>query len=165
MSTMWTNIATSRRHGQTREGMSERNPSAMGRTDGQKPHRRLGHRTSRHNMTKPPGAQARVKRGGCARKVHILIRGELLSRRPDTTTCGHGSRTEARRESPRIATEPYRYAPGSAYGGNRVRDRTAVSRRRGVSRIYSPGNQAALVRHCSRGAPDITPSDSAAGEV
>jgi len=41
---------------------------------------------------------------------------------------GHGSRTEARSESAGIATEPYRYAPGSASGGNPVRDRPAVSR-------------------------------------
>ena len=53
MPTLWVNITTSRRQGQTREGMSEGSPSAKVRADGQKSHRRLGPRASQHKMTKP----------------------------------------------------------------------------------------------------------------
>jgi hypothetical protein len=44
---------TSRRQGQTREGMSKGSPSAKVRADEQKPHRRLSPRASQHKMTKP----------------------------------------------------------------------------------------------------------------
>jgi len=53
MSYCRTNITTSRRQGQSREGLSEGSPSAKGRADGQKPHRRLSLRASQHKMTKP----------------------------------------------------------------------------------------------------------------
>jgi hypothetical protein len=53
MSTLWTMITTSRRQGQTREGMSGGSPSAKGRADEQKPHRRLSPRASQPQMTKP----------------------------------------------------------------------------------------------------------------
>ena len=55
MSTMWTTITTSRRQGQSREGLSEGSPSAKVRADGQKSHRRLSLRASQHQMTKPTG--------------------------------------------------------------------------------------------------------------
>ena len=48
-----TEITTSRRQGQFREGLSEGSPSAKVRADGQKPHRRLSPRASQHKMTKP----------------------------------------------------------------------------------------------------------------
>ena len=53
MPTMWVNRTTSRRQGQTREGMSRGSPSAKVRADGQKSHRRLSPRASQHKMTKP----------------------------------------------------------------------------------------------------------------
>jgi len=99
-STMWTNITTSRRQGQTREGMSEGSPSANVRADGQKPHRRPGPRASQHNVTKPVRCAGQGKCGGCARKVHVLIRGELFGRRPSVAT-GVGLRPGAKApESP-----------------------------------------------------------------
>ena len=49
----WANTTTSRRQGQTHEGMSEGSPSAKVRADGQKPHRRLSPWASQHPMTKP----------------------------------------------------------------------------------------------------------------
>ncbi len=55
MSTMWTNITTSRRQGQVREGLSEGSPSAKVRADEQKSHRRLSLRASQHKMMKPTG--------------------------------------------------------------------------------------------------------------
>ena len=48
-----TEITTSRRQGQTREGMSGGSPSAKVRADGQKSHRRPSPRASQHKMTKP----------------------------------------------------------------------------------------------------------------
>ncbi len=48
-----TTITTSRRQGQTREGMSGGSPSAKVRADGRKSHGRLSPRASRHEMTKP----------------------------------------------------------------------------------------------------------------
>jgi len=48
-----TTVTTSRRQGQTREGMSGGSPSAKVRADEQKSHRRLGPRASQHKMTKP----------------------------------------------------------------------------------------------------------------
>ena len=55
MSTLWTNMPTSRRQGQVREGWSEGSPSAKVRADGQKPHRRLNPWASQHKMAKPTG--------------------------------------------------------------------------------------------------------------
>ncbi len=48
-----TTVTTSRRQGQTREGMSGGSPSANVRADGQKSPRRPGPRASQHKMTKP----------------------------------------------------------------------------------------------------------------
>ena len=53
MSMIGQSITTSRRQGQTREGMSGGSPSAKVRADGQKPHRRPSPRASQHKMTKP----------------------------------------------------------------------------------------------------------------
>jgi hypothetical protein len=50
-----TDITTSRRQGQAREGLSEGSPSAKVRADEQKPHRRLSLRVSQHKVTKPSG--------------------------------------------------------------------------------------------------------------
>ena len=50
---IWTDVTTSRRQGQTREGMSGGSLSAKVRADGQKSHRRLGPRVSQHEVTKP----------------------------------------------------------------------------------------------------------------
>jgi hypothetical protein len=44
---------TSRRQGQSREGLSGGSPSAKVRADGQKSHRRLSPRASQHKVTKP----------------------------------------------------------------------------------------------------------------
>jgi hypothetical protein len=46
MAILWVTITTSRRQGQTREGMSGGSPSANVPADGQKPHRRLSPRAS-----------------------------------------------------------------------------------------------------------------------
>jgi hypothetical protein len=73
---------TSRRQGQLRSGLSGGNPSANVRADGQKPHRRLSPRASQHQMTKPARYRGEGKCGGCARKVHVLIRGDLFHERP-----------------------------------------------------------------------------------
>ncbi len=114
MSTMWTDITTSRRQGQTREGMSEGSPSANVRADGQKSHRRPGPRVSQHNMTKPIGCTGQGKCGGCARKVHVLIRGELSDMRSDVVT-GAGLRASAKAlELPPDPTATF----GSTFGGN-----------------------------------------------
>jgi len=53
MSTWWTDVTTSRRQGQIREGLSDGSPSAKVRADGQKSHRRLSPRASQHKMAKP----------------------------------------------------------------------------------------------------------------
>jgi ferredoxin len=74
-------ITTSRRQGQTREGMSEGSPSANVRADEQKPYRRLSLWASQHKMTKPTRCKGQGKCGGCARKVHVLIRGDLSHER------------------------------------------------------------------------------------
>ena len=70
-------VTTSRRQGQTREGMSGGSLSAKVRADEQKPHRRLGPRVSQPQMTKPFRCRGQGKCGDCASKVHVLIRGEL----------------------------------------------------------------------------------------
>jgi hypothetical protein len=44
---------TSRRQGQSREGLSGGSPSAKVRADGQKSHRRLSPWASQHKVTKP----------------------------------------------------------------------------------------------------------------
>ena len=114
MSTMWTNITTSRRQGQTREGMSEGSPSAKVRADEQKLHRRPGPRVSQHNMTKPIGYTVQGKCGGCAPKVHVLIRGELSDMRLGVAM-GAGLRPSVKAlESPPDPTTTF----GSAFGGN-----------------------------------------------
>jgi len=77
MSSLWTTITTSRRQGQSREGLSEGSLSAKVRADEQKSHRRLSPRASQHKMTKPVRCRGWGKCGGCARKVHVLIRGDL----------------------------------------------------------------------------------------
>jgi hypothetical protein len=106
MSTMWADITTSRRQGRVREDLSGGSPSAKVRADGQKSHRRPGPRVSQHNMTKPTGCTGQGKCGGCALKVHVLIRGELSDMR---SKGGYGSRTEGQGESAGIATGPYRH--------------------------------------------------------
>ena len=93
-------VTTSRRQGQSREGLSEGSPSANVRADGQKPHRRLSSRASQHNMTKPAGDTEQGKCGGCVRTVHVLIRGDLPDWRSLKTT-GAGLRPRGKRlESP-----------------------------------------------------------------
>ena len=51
------------------------------RADEQKSHRRLSPGVSQHNMTKPTGCKGQGKCGGCASKVHVLIRGDLSEER------------------------------------------------------------------------------------
>ena len=72
-----TNVTTSRRQGQTREGMSGGSPSAKVRADEQKSHRRPGPWASQHKMTKPIRCMGQGKCGGCAPKAYVLIRGDL----------------------------------------------------------------------------------------
>jgi hypothetical protein len=74
-------LTASRRQGQTREGLSEGSPSAKMRADGQKSHRRPSLWVSQHIMTKPTGYKGQGKCGGCASKVHVLIRGDLSDKR------------------------------------------------------------------------------------
>ncbi len=81
MSTMWADITTSRRQGQVREDLSGGSPSAKVRADGQKSHRRLSLWVSQHIMTKPTRCKGQGKCGGCASKVHVLIRGDLSDER------------------------------------------------------------------------------------
>ncbi len=95
MSGISTHVTTSRRRGQTREGMSEGSPSAKVRADGQKSHRRPSPRASQHKMTKLRRSGGQGKCGGCARKVHVLIRGDLPGMRPGRVT-GAGLRPTAK---------------------------------------------------------------------
>jgi ferredoxin len=67
---------TSRRQGQTREGMSGGSPSANVRADGQKSQRRLSPRASQHQVTKPARCRGSGQCGDCVLKVHALIRGD-----------------------------------------------------------------------------------------
>ncbi len=114
MSTVWADITTSRRQGQVREDLSGGSPSAKVRADGQKSHRRPGPRVSQHNMTKPTGCTGQGKCGGCALKVHVLIRGELSDMRSNGVT-GAGLRARAKAlESPPDPTA----TTDSAFGGN-----------------------------------------------
>jgi len=53
------------------------------RDDEQKPHIRLSLRASWHNTTKPTGLGGQGKCGVCARKVHVLIRGDLFTMRQE----------------------------------------------------------------------------------
>ena len=73
----WTMTTTSRRQGRSREGRSEGSPSAKVRADEQKSHRRLSPRASQHNMYEALRYTGQSKCGGCARIVHVLIRGDL----------------------------------------------------------------------------------------
>jgi hypothetical protein len=151
MSAKRTETTTSRRQGQTREGMSGGSPSANVRADGQKPHGRLGPRASQYPMTKPARCGGSGQCGGCARKVHILIRGDRSRRRsvppresnggpvrkwldkPSNPTGGcsrPGSRTAGQRERVGHPTGPDRDS-GRAPDGNVRRDGTEVSRRHG----------------------------------
>ena len=50
-------------------------------------------------MTKPTGVTGQGKCGGCVRKVHVLIRGDLHGMRPDVTT-GAGLRPGAKAPEP-----------------------------------------------------------------
>jgi hypothetical protein len=95
MPILWANITTSRRQGQTREGMSEGSPSAKVRADEQKSHRRPSLRVSQHMMTKPSGCGRSGKCGGGALKVHVLIRGDLSGMRPGQVM-GAGRRSTAK---------------------------------------------------------------------
>ena len=51
------------------------------RADEQKSHRRPSLWVSQHIMTKPTGYKGQGKCGGCASKVHVLIRGDLSDKR------------------------------------------------------------------------------------
>ncbi len=114
MSTMWADITTSRRQGQVREDLSGGSPSAKVRADGQKSHRRPGSRVSQHNMTKPIRCTGQGKCGGCALKVHVLIRGELSDMRSKVVT-GAGLRARAKA----LGSPPDPTATiDSAFGGN-----------------------------------------------
>ena len=50
------------------------------RADEQKLHRRPSLRASQHLMTKPSGCGGQGKCSGCARKAHVLTRGDLFVR-------------------------------------------------------------------------------------
>lgn len=63
---------TSRRQGQTREGMSEGSPSAKMRVDEQKSHRRPGLGASQHKVTKPVGTLDRVNAAIVHRRFTFL---------------------------------------------------------------------------------------------
>jgi hypothetical protein len=94
-----TERTTSRRQGQPREGLSGGSPSAKVRADGQKSHRRLNPRASQHKMTKPIRCRGQGKCGGCALKVHVLIRGGLPGLRSGLDT-GAGLRPAAKAAEP-----------------------------------------------------------------
>ncbi|OPY67327.1 MAG: hypothetical protein A4E63_02278 [Syntrophorhabdus sp. PtaU1.Bin050] len=82
--------STSRWQGRFREEWSEGSRMAHVRTDEQKSHRRLSLRASWHDTTKPLGFRRQGKCGGGARKVHVLIRGDLSSLRQGRYERNHG---------------------------------------------------------------------------
>lgn len=73
--------STSRRQGRFREEWSEGSPRQDVRADGQKSHREAQSpgELARHN--KIQGLRRQGKCGGCARTVHVLIRGDLSGMR------------------------------------------------------------------------------------
>ena len=95
----WTMTTTSRRQGRSREGRSGGSLSAKVRADEQKSHRRLSPRASQHNMYEALRYTGQSKCGGCARKVHVLIRGDLHGMRP-STAMGAGLRPGAKASDP-----------------------------------------------------------------
>lgn len=76
-----TYTTTSRRQGQVREGLSGGSPSANLRADGQESHTRPSPWMSQPVMTKSTRCRGQGKCGGCAGKVHVLIRGDLSGMR------------------------------------------------------------------------------------
>jgi len=109
-----TMITASRRQGRRREARSEGSPSAKMRTDGQKPHRRPSLRASQHNMTKPDGNRRQGKCGGCASRVHVLIRGDLSAWRPEAVTgAGLGPRPKGLDSPPDPTTADPAARPGA----------------------------------------------------
>jgi hypothetical protein len=120
-----TMATTSRRQGHRREALSEGSPSANARADEQKPHRRPGPRASQHNMTKPAGVTGQGKCGGCVRKVHVLIRGDLLDWR---SAMAMAAGLRPRRKHLESPPEPV-VVGDSACAGNCERVRAEVSRR------------------------------------
>ena len=70
-------LTTSRRQGQTREGMSEGSPSAKLRAYGQKRHRRPSRRGELAQDNETQGFARYGKWRGCAATVDVLIWGDL----------------------------------------------------------------------------------------
>ena len=70
-------LTTSRRQGQTREGMSEGSPSAKLRAYEQKRHRRPSRRGELAQDNETQGFARYGKWRGCAATVHVLIWGDL----------------------------------------------------------------------------------------
>ena len=118
---------TSRRQGRPREGRSGGSPSAKVRADEQKSHRRPSPRASQHNMYEALRYTGQGKCGGCAPKVHALIRGELHGVRPSLTT-GAGLRPRRKRLEP--PPDPTVNVPAAHLGG--TRDVTAQQSAQGI---------------------------------
>ena len=95
----WTMTTTSRRQGRSREGRSGGSPSAKVRADEQKSHRRPGPGASQRNMYEAPRYTGQGECGGCAPKVHVLIRGDLPGKRPEEVK-GAGLRPGAKAPEP-----------------------------------------------------------------
>ena len=78
---MLTSVKTSRRQGQSREGLSEGSLSAKRRADEQKPDIRPSSRVEWAPDHKDQQSALYGKSGGCVATVHVLIRGDLSHRR------------------------------------------------------------------------------------
>ena len=74
---MLTSVKTSRRQGQSREGVSEGSLSAKRRADEQKPDIRPSSRVEWAPDYKDQQSALYGKSGGCVVTVHVLIRGDL----------------------------------------------------------------------------------------
>src|SRR5690606_39348583 len=74
-------ITTSRRQGQSREGLSEGSPSATLQADEQKADRRPGLRVELAPDNEVHWFARYGKSGSCAATVHVLIWGDLLNER------------------------------------------------------------------------------------
>ncbi len=133
-------ITTSRRQGRNREGASEGSLRANVRADEQKSHRRPSPWVSQHKMTKPNRNDGQGKCGVCARKVHVLIRGELPALRHGIDVCPGGSpglsRTRRGNGRPVVASESAEHAGGL---GARVVARRHVRRQQSAETVVVTG--------------------------
>jgi hypothetical protein len=96
------------------------------RADEQKPHRRLSPWASQHNMTKPNRCKGQGKYGGCASKVHVLIRGDLSEER-SKLVMGAGLRPRSKGlEAPPDPTAASTARPGVISGVFRQKSAEAI---------------------------------------